>query len=83
VLLQFLIVVVEVAEFVREDVCVRREVERTLAVSFLHAHHVEAKAVLASDFVTLRELVDLLVFVETFELVRLASTRTPKQVPLV
>jgi hypothetical protein len=72
VLLQFLIVIVEVAELIRQDVSVWAEVERRLAKSFLHAHDVEAESVFSGDFITLGEMVDLLILIEAFILVRLA-----------
>jgi hypothetical protein len=72
VLLQFLIVIVEVTELIRQDVSVWAEVERRLAKSFLHAHDVEAESVFSGDFITLGEMVDLLILIQAFILVRLA-----------
>ena len=63
VLLQLLVVVIKVSELVGENVCVWHEVECTFAVALLHAHDVEAKAVFASDFVRLREMIDFLVLI--------------------
>lgn len=74
VLLQFLIVVVEVSELIRQDVSVGNEIEGILAIPFLHAHNIEAESVFACDFVTHRELVDFLVFVEPLILVGLTGT---------
>jgi len=63
VLLQFLEVVVEVTEFIRQDVGVGGEVKGGLSESFLETHNVEAETVLAGDLVTVGEVIDLLVFV--------------------
>lgn len=62
-LLQLLVMVIEVSEFVRQDVGVWHEVVGGLTVSFLHSHAVEAKTVLAGNFITLGEMVDLLVLI--------------------
>jgi hypothetical protein len=63
VLLQFLEVVIEVTELIRQDVGVWGEVKGSLSESFLETHNVEAKTVLAGDFVTVGEVIYLLVFV--------------------
>ena len=72
-LLQLLIVVVKVAEFVRQDISVRAEIESTLAEALLQTHDVEAEAILTRNFVALREVVNLLVLVQTLVLVGLAG----------
>ena len=82
-LLQFLIVIVEVAELVRQDVGVGGKVESLLSEAFLKSDDVEAEAVLARDFVRLREVVNLLVLVEALILIALAGGGAPKEVPLV
>jgi len=69
VLLKLLVVIVEISEFVWQDVGIRREVEGALAESFLHSHDVEAEAIFSGDFVGLWEVIDLLVFVQTLILV--------------
>lgn len=69
--------IIEVAELVWQDVGIGHEVEGRLAKALLHAHDVEAKPILARDLMALREVVDLLVFVEAFVLIRLAGARTP------
>ena len=51
VLFQLLIVVVEVTKLIRKDVCVRREVEGTLAKPLLHAYDVETKSIFPGDFI--------------------------------
>ena len=71
-LLQLLVVVVKVAELVRQNVGVRRKVVGLLSKAFLHANYIETEAIFAGDFVTLREMVNLLVLVETLILVTLA-----------
>ena len=64
--------VVEVAEFVGQDVCVRAEIESILAESFLKPDYVKAKSILAGDLVTLREVIDLLVLIKTLILIAFA-----------
>lgn len=71
VLLQLLVVVVEVTKLIGQDVSVRRKVKTALAESFLHSDDVEAESILASDLVTLREVVNLLVLIETLVLITL------------
>ena len=83
VLLQLLVVVVEVTELVRQNVSVRAEVESALSESLLQAHDIEAKSVLASDFIALWEVIDLLILVQAFILVRFARARAPQNVPLM
>lgn len=73
VLLKLLVVVIKIAEFIRENVGVGYEIESCLSEAFLHAHHIKTEPVLASDLVTLREVVDLLVFIKALVLVRLAA----------
>ena len=49
----------------------------------MHAHDVEAESVLTRDLVTLREMVDFLILIKAFVLVRLAARGTPEKVPLM
>jgi len=51
VLLQLLVVIVEIAKLLRQDVRIRRQIKRWFPELLLHAHNVEAQAVLARDFV--------------------------------
>ena len=71
-LLQLLVVVVEIAEFIRQDVGVWAEIESILAKSFLKPYNIKAKTILAGDLVTLREVIDLLVLIEALILIALA-----------
>jgi len=82
-LLQLLIMVVKVAELVRQDVGVWCEIEGRLAESLLQTHNVKAKTIFTGNLVGLWEMVQLLVLIETFILITLARARTPKQVPLM
>jgi len=63
VLLQLLVVLVKLSEFVRQDVSVGHKVEVLLAVLLLHSNHVEAQSIFPRNFMRLREVVDLLVLV--------------------
>ena len=71
-LLQLLVVVVEIAKFIRQDVGVWAEIESILAESFLKPDYIKAKSILAGDLVTLREVIDLLVLIEALILIALA-----------
>ena len=74
---QFLIVGVEVVEFLWQDVGVWNEVVLLSPESFLHFHIVVAKSVFASDFIALREVINSLEFVQTFIKVAFARARCP------
>ena len=63
-LLKFLVVCVEISEFIWQDVRIRNEIEILLSELFLHPHHVVAERVLPRDFVTLREVVQFLILVQ-------------------
>lgn len=65
-LLQFLEVSIEIAKLIWQNIGVWHKIEVLLAISFLHSHHVEAQAIFTSDFVTLREVIDLLVLIQAF-----------------
>ena len=73
-LLELLIVVVKVAKLIWQDVSVWAEVKGTLAEPFLQPHDIEAKTVLSRNFITLREVIDLLVLIESLILVALTGT---------
>ena len=53
------------------------------AKSLLHSDDVEAEPVFPCDFMTLREVVDLLVLVQAFVQVALAAGGAPQNVPLM
>lgn len=65
---------VKFSELVGQDVSVGHKVKVVLAVLLLHAHHIEAEPVFARDLVTLRKMVDLLVFIEALIEVTFATT---------
>ena len=65
-LLELLLVLVELAELVRQDVGIWHEVEMLLPVTFLHSYDVEAKSIFPCNLVTLRKMVDLLILVQAF-----------------
>ena len=83
VLLEFLIMCVKFSELIRKNVSVGYEIEILLSILFLHADHIVTKSIFSRDFVTLREMIDLLIFIETFVEVALAWTGWPKDIPLV
>ena len=83
VLLQLLVMVVKVTEFVRQDVGIGTEVQSRLAEALLQPNYIETESVLAGNLITLWEMVELLELIEAFVLVALAGTRTPQDVPLM
>lgn len=74
VLLQLLIVVIEITEFIWQDVGIWTKVKRILAESFLKAYNIEAQTILPGNLVALRKVIDLLILVESLILVTLART---------
>lgn len=83
VLLQLLIVVIEITEFIWQDVGIWTKVKRILAESFLKAYNIEAQTILPGNLVALRKVIDLLILVESLILVTLARTWAPEKVPLM
>ena len=80
---QLLIVSMEVMEFIRQDVSVRDEIELRSTKTLLHLNIVETKSVFSGDFVTLREVVDALKFVQTLIEITFAGTSRPQDIPLM
>ena len=76
-LLQFLVVGIEITEFIWEDIGVRDEIEGCLPKFLLHADHVVAETVLSGDFIGLREVVDFLELVQSLIKIALARGRAP------
>jgi hypothetical protein len=72
-LLQFLIMSVEVAELIRQDIGIRDEIKVALAKFLLHADHIVTEPVLTSDFIALREVIYFLVLVKALIKVALAT----------
>lgn len=75
--------IVEIAELIWQNVGVWTKIEGGFPKAFLHSHNVEAEAIFARNFVTLRKMVNLLILIQTFILVRFARARTPQEIPLV
>ena len=55
----------EVMKLVWQDVSVRNEVKLVSTESLLHFYIIVAKSVFSRNFITLREMVDSLEFIET------------------
>ena len=72
VLLQFLVVLVKFAKFIREDVRIWDKVEILFPISFLHSDKVEAQPILSSNLMTLWKMIDFLIFIKT--LIKVALT---------
>ena len=82
-LLQFLVVCMEVVEFLRQDVRVGDKVKLLTAKTFLHLNIVVAESVLPRDLIAHGEVVDALILVEALIQVALARARRPEDIPLV
>lgn len=54
-----------------------------LTIFLLHPDDVEAKSIFTRDFVTLRKVIDFLIFIETFVEITLAAGGAPENIPLV
>jgi len=73
VLFQLLVVLIELAELVGQDVSVRHEIEVLLPKPLLHSHDVEAESIFPRNFMALREVIYLLVFIQALVQVTLAT----------
>ncbi len=76
-LLQFLVVGIEITEFVWKDIGIWDEIERGFTEFLLHADHIVAETVFSGDFIGLREVVDFLELVQAFIKIALARRRAP------
>lgn len=76
-------VLVELSELSGQNISVWYKVSSVLAKAFLHFWEVEAQAVLTSNFVGWREMIDTLVVIEALIEKTLAGWRGPKDVPLM
>lgn len=74
---------VEVTELVWEDVSVGDKVKLVLSIALLHFHYVLTQLVFPSYFVTGREVVYLLVLIQTFIQVGFARRIGPENIPLM
>ena len=54
-----------------------------LSIPFLHSDHIKAKSIFPCNFMTLRKVIDLLVFIEAFIEITLATAWAPKDVPFM
>jgi len=70
---QALKVRVELSELIWQNICIRDKIEEGFSMLLLHFYNILAEVVLAGNFVTLREMIYLLVLVQTFVEVALAT----------
>lgn len=63
VLLQFLVMLIELSELIRENVGIGNKVKVLLSETFLHPNNIKAQSIFSCDFMALGEMVDLLVLV--------------------
>lgn len=75
--------IIEVTELIWKDVSIRNEIKSSFTVTFLHSDDIETKTIFASDLMTLRKMVNFLVLIKTFILIRFARARTPQKIPLM
>lgn len=76
-LLEFLVVGIEITEFVWKDIGIWDEIERGFTEFLLHTDHIVAETVLSGDFIGLREVVYFLELVQAFIKIALARRRAP------
>lgn len=72
-LLQLLVVLVELSEFIWQDVSVGNEIKVLLPISLLHPDHIKAEPILPRNLVALWEMVDFLILVQSFVQIALAA----------
>ena len=82
-LLKFLVVCVELMEFVWKDIGVWYEIELGTSESLLHLDNIVTESILASDLIALREMIDPLELIQAFIEVTLTGATSPKDVPFV
>jgi hypothetical protein len=81
--LQFVEMHIKIVEFVRENIGIRNDIERSMAEFFLHVDDIFTQAVFPRDFVASREVVYFLVFIETLVNVGVGAAIHPKDVPVM
>jgi len=72
-LLKFLVMLVEFTKLIGEDVSVWHKVKLRLSKPLLHPHNIKAKSIFTGDFMTLREMINLLILIEAFIQITLAA----------
>ena len=82
-LLLLLEMIIEVTEFIRNDVGVGEEIKVLLSKLLLHFIDIWSQFVFSGYFKTLWKVVDFLKFIESFVEVRFAWATTPEYVPLM
>jgi hypothetical protein len=55
---------IEFTKFIWEDIGVWNEIVMLLAESLLHSYDIETEPIFSGNFMTLREMVDFLVFIK-------------------
>lgn len=76
-LFQLLIVLVELSKFIGENVGVRYKVKVLLAIPLLHPNNIETESVFSCDLMTLWEMIDLLVLIQSLIEITLTTGRVP------
>ena len=76
-LLQLLVVFVEFSKLVWKNISIGHKVKMLFAESLLHTDNVEAETVLTSNFITHREVIDLLILIESFITITFTARRRP------
>lgn len=75
--LKALEVCIELSIFIRQHISIRNEVKKGLAMFLLHLHNVLAQVIFPSNLITLREMINFLVFIQPFIEIAFASGVTP------
>lgn len=75
--------IVEVSEFIGQDIGVRNDVEVVFTILFLQASDIGDESVLSGQLITVREMVNLLEFLELLVDGGVDASRRPHDIPVV
>jgi hypothetical protein len=65
-LLKLLVMSIKITKFIRKNVSVWYEIKVLFPKLLLHSNHIDAKSIFPSNFITIREMVNLLEFIQSF-----------------
>ena len=72
-LFELLVVFVKFSKLIWKNIGIWHKIEMLFAKSFLHPHNIKAEPVLSGDFIALREVINLLILIESFIQITLAA----------
>lgn len=74
---------VEISELIWQNIGIRDYIEIIFVEFILHLYDVVTETIFASKFIRLREVIDLLVFIQSFVLAWFHALAGPKNVPIM